>query len=125
MRLPFVISGPTRALFQPNFPFSPAKFPVFYGWVILVASVLGVLTSIPGQTIGVSVFTDHLIEATGLSRLQLANAYLVGTLTSGCLLPFGGKLLDKLGARRIVVLAAVGLGVTLCYLAGCDRLSVI
>ncbi len=111
------------SIFRPNFPFSPAKFPVFYGWVIVVASVLGVLTSIPGQTIGVSVFTDHLITATGLSRLQLANAYLLGTLTSGCLLPFGGKLLDRLGARPVIALAAVGLGLTLCYLALCDRLS--
>ncbi len=111
------------SFFRPDFPFSPAKFPVFYGWVIVVASVLGVMTSIPGQTIGVSVFTDHLIAATGLSRLQLANAYLVGTLTSGCLLPFGGKLLDRLGARPVVVLAAVGLGLTLSYLAVCDRLS--
>jgi len=111
------------SLFRPDFPFSPAKFPIFYGWVIVVASILGVLTSIPGQTIGVSVFTDHLIKATGLSRLQLANAYLVGTLTSGCLLPFGGKILDRLGARRVAVLAAVGLGLTLCYLTVCDRLS--
>ncbi|MBE9063734.1 MFS transporter [cf. Phormidesmis sp. LEGE 11477] len=109
--------------FQPNFPFAPAKLPVFYGWIILVASVLGTLTSIPGQTIGVSVFTDHLIKATGLSRLQLANAYLFGTVTSGCLLPFGGKLLDQLGARRVAVLAAIGLGLTLVYLTVCDRLS--
>lgn len=112
-----------QSIFRPNFPFSPANFPIFYGWVIVFASILGVLTSIPGQTIGVSVFTDHLINATGLSRLQLANAYLLGTLTSGCLLPFGGKLLDRLGARRVVVLAAVGLGITLGYLAMCDRLS--
>lgn len=115
-------TSPNSSLFRTNFPFSPAKFPFFYGWAILIASVLGVLTSIPGQTIGVSVFTDHLIAATGLSRLELANAYLVGTLTSGCLLPFGGKLLDRLGARRVVVLAAVGLGITLTYLALCDRL---
>ncbi|MEO1683495.1 MAG: MFS transporter [Cyanobacteria bacterium J06631_12] len=111
------------SLFRSDVPFAPAKFPIFYGWVIVVASVLGVLTSIPGQTIGVSVFTDHLIAATGLSRLELANAYLIGTLTSGCLLPFGGKLLDRFGARRVAVLAAMGLGLTLCYLALCDRLS--
>ena len=112
-----------RAAFRPNFPFVPAKVPVFYGWVILVASVLGSLTSIPGQTIGFSVFTDHLIAATGLSRLQISNAYLVGTLTSGCLLPFGGKLLDRLGARRTATLAAIGLGLTLLYLSGCDGVA--
>lgn len=113
------------ALFRLDFPFSPAKFPVFYDWAILVASVLGVLTSIPGQTIGVSGFTDHLIEATGLSRLDLANAYLVGTLTSGCLLPFGGKLAARPAWRKRVtaVLAAVGLGLTLSYLALGDRLA--
>ena len=85
-----IVLPPSATLFRANFPFAPDRFPIFYGWAILVASVLGVLTSIPGQTIGVSVFTDHLIAATGLSRLELANAYLVGTLTSGCLLPFGG-----------------------------------
>lgn len=113
------------SLFRPDFPFSPAKFPVFYGWIILVASILGVMTSIPGQTIGVSVFTEYLMSATGLSRLQLANAYLVGTLTSGCLLPFGGKFLDRLGSRRVAVIAAVGLGLTLGYLTVCDRISII
>ena len=111
------------SIFRPDFPFSPAKFPVFYGWAILVASVLGVMASIPGQTIGVSVFTEPLMAATGLSRLQLANAYLVGTLTSGCLLPLAGKLLDRWGARRVAVLAAVGLGLTLGYLTVCDRIS--
>ena len=111
--------------FASNFPFAPAKLPFFYGWVIVVASVLGVLTSIPGQTIGVSVFTDHLIAATGLSRLQLANAYFFGTVTSGCLLPFGGRLLDRLGARQVAMLAAIGLGLTLVYLTVCDRLSLL
>ena len=111
------------SIFQPNFPFAPAKLPIFYGWVVLAAAVLGAIASIPGQTIGVSVFTEHLMAATGLSRLQLANAYLVGTLTSGCLLPVAGKLLDRFGARRVAVLAAIGLGVTLGYLTVCDRLS--
>ena len=111
------------SVFRPDFPFSPAKFPIFYGWIILVGSVLGVMASIPGQTIGVSVFTEPLMAATGLSRLQLANAYLVGTLTSGCLLPLAGKLLDRWGARQVAVLAAVGLGTTLGYLTVCDRIS--
>ena len=111
------------SIFRPNFPFAPARFPIFYGWVVLAAAVLGAIASIPGQTIGVSVFTEHLMAATGLSRLQLANAYLVGTVTSGCLLPVAGKLLDRFGARRVAVLAAVGLGITLGYLTVCDRLS--
>jgi hypothetical protein len=83
---------------QPDFPFAPGNLPVFYGWIILVVTTIGILMSIPGQTAGVSVFTDHLIAATGLSRLGLSNAYLIGTLTSGLLLPFGGVFIDRLSA---------------------------
>lgn len=73
--------------------------------------------SIPGQTAGVSVFTDHLIAATGLSRLALSNAYLIGTLTSGLLLPFGGVFIDRFGARLAVIGASLWLAITLIYLS--------
>ena len=43
------------------------KTPFFYGWVVLAFGTLAVVFSIPGQTMGVSVFTDSLLEATGLS----------------------------------------------------------
>ncbi|NET31262.1 MAG: MFS transporter [Cyanothece sp. SIO1E1] len=79
--------------------------------------------SIPGQTMGVSVFTEPLLAATGLSRLELSNAYLVGTLASGLLLPWGGVLLDRFGGRKIAVLSAIGLAATLIYLSVSDRLS--
>jgi hypothetical protein len=39
--------------------------------------------SVPGQKMGVSVFADPLLAATGSSRLEPSNAYLVGTLVSG------------------------------------------
>ncbi|MGF1601289.1 MAG: MFS transporter [Thermosynechococcaceae cyanobacterium] len=110
-------------LLQPNYPVRPDRTPFFYGWVIVAAATLGILMSIPGQTMGVSVFTDHLLEATGLSRLALSNAYFVGTLTSGLCLPFGGILLDRLGARVMVVVSSVWLALTLVYLSGCDRIA--
>jgi OFA family oxalate/formate antiporter-like MFS transporter len=108
---------------QPDFPFRPASLPFFYGWVILGVSTLGIAMSIPGQTMGVSVFTDHLIGATGLSRLELSNAYLLGTLSSGLLLPYGGTLLDRFGARRLIVFVCLGLAGTLVYLANVDHLA--
>ncbi len=51
-----------------NFPFDPARFPFFYGWIVLSAGTLGILMSAPGQTVGVSVFTDSLIEALAIER---------------------------------------------------------
>ena len=70
---------------------------------------------------GVSVFTDPLIDATGLSRLALSNAYLLGTLMSGLLLPMGGVLLDRFGARLLAVFACGGLAATLIFLSRIDR----
>ncbi|MDJ0706219.1 MAG: MFS transporter [Leptolyngbyaceae cyanobacterium MO_188.B28] len=113
----------STTLLHPNYPFQPSRFPLFYGWVILGVTTLGILMSIPGQTAGVSVFTDHLLAATGISRLTLSNAYLVGTLTSGLLLPFGGLLLDRFGARITVLIASTWLAVTLCYLSVSDRIA--
>lgn len=109
---------------RPDFPFRPAAFPFFYGWVIVAAATLGIVMSIPGQTMGVSVFTDHLIAATGLSRLEISNAYLLGTIVSGLLLPMGGSQVDRFGVRRMVIAACVGLAIALCFLAFADRLAV-
>ena len=108
-------------LLHPDRPFAPAKLPFFYGWWLVAVGTLGILASIPGQTMGVSVFTDHLIEATGMSRLGLSNAYLIGTLASGLLLPRGGLLLDRLGARVLAMVACVGLAATLLFLSRIDR----
>ncbi|MFW6051122.1 MAG: MFS transporter [Myxococcota bacterium] len=110
-------------LLDPNVPFAPQRLPFFYGWVVVGAATLGLLASIPGQTMGVSVFTDHLIAATGVSRLTLSTAYLVGTVASGLLLPRGGILLDRLGSRGTAVLAAAGLGVTLVFLSQVDAVA--
>ena len=38
-----------------EWPFSPRKFPFFYGWVMVAGSIMAVIASIPGQTMGVGV----------------------------------------------------------------------
>ena len=108
-------------LLRADFPFRPERLPFFYGWVIAAVATLGILMSIPGQTMGVSVFTDHLMAATQLSRTELSTAYLFGTVGSGLLLPLAGSFLDRFGTRVMVVFAALLLALTLCYLASIDR----
>ncbi len=112
-----------RRFWQPDFPFSPKKFPFFYGWVILVVGTLGFVCSIPGQTMGVSVFTDVLIEHLGLTRMQLSMAYLIGTCASGFMLPVGGKYFDRVGSRLLTVFVCFGLGAVLLYLSVSDRIA--
>lgn len=112
-----------RGPFHPEVPFSPRRAPFFYGWVVVGAATLGLFASIPGQTMGVSVFNDALIDATGLTRLAVANAYLAGTVASGLCLPWGGTLLDRFGARQAIVAASIGLGVMLVLLSHVDHLA--
>ncbi len=110
-------------LWRPEFPFRPSSLPFYYGWVVLAISTIGLVMSAPGQTIGVSVFTEALLETTGLSRVQFSNAYLMGTLASGLLLPYAGSQLDRIGVRRFVVAASIGLAIVLALLSQVDRLA--
>lgn len=95
----------------------PARAPFFYGWVIVVISTLGVCASMPGQTIGVSVFTSRLSEALALSPMQLSVTYMLGTLLSALWLNAGGRFFDRWGARRALVYSVFALGVVLLGLS--------
>ena len=109
-------------LFKPSFPFEPKKFPFFYGWWILVVATFGMLASIPGQTIGVGVFTEHLLSVSTLSRLDLSIAYMLGTVGSSLLIPYGGKLLDLWGSRIMIIFAGLGLAFALFLLKNTEGL---
>jgi sugar phosphate permease len=106
-----------------NARFSPRNWPFFYGWMILLAGTVGVLASAPGQTNGVSPFTESLINALGLSRVDLSLAYMFGTIGSALLLTRAGKLYDRYGARRVATAAAVVLALALLALSACDQIA--
>ncbi len=106
-----------------NFPLSPNRWPFFYGWFLLPLAGIGILMSIPGQTIGVSVFTDYLIDALSLSRSTLSIAYMIGTISSAFFLSAAGRFYDRKGARVVTSIAAFGLGAVLLYLSFVDRIA--
>jgi OFA family oxalate/formate antiporter-like MFS transporter len=92
---------------------NPNKSPVFYGYVVLFMGSIGVLASIPGQTVGVSVFTDPVKDALGLSRNQFSNAYMIGTFLSSFFVSKAGVWFDKYGARYVAFFATLLLGLSL------------
>ena len=107
-------------LYSPDFPFRPVGLPFHYGWVIAIVSAASMAASIPGQTIGVNVFNDELIFTLGLTRSQVALAYFIGTAVSGTILLWAGKVYDRIGARRLMVVSSVALGLSLFYLSIVD-----
>lgn len=110
------------SLWSPDFPSSPRRWPFFYGWIIVAIATLGIVFSIPGQTMGFSVFTDILIEQLELGRVELSTAYCVGTVLSGLTLPWLGRMFDQFGARKMVVGSAVATGLVLFFLSGAHRI---
>lgn len=92
---------------------NPNKWPFFYGYVVLFVGSIGVLASIPGQTVGVSVFTDPVKDALGLTRNQFSNAYMFGTLLSAFFVSRAGVLFDEYGARYVAFFATIFLGLSL------------
>jgi len=105
------------SIFQANFPFSPLRFPFFYGWCIVIFTTLGMIASIPGQTMGVGVYTDFLIQNSHLNRMQISMAYMIGTILSSLLLPLAGRYYDLVGGRIMIVFAGIGMGISLLLFA--------
>ena len=73
---------------------------------------------------GMAVFADEFIRAYGLSRTELATAYLFGTLASALLLTRAGRWYDRYGARVMLVIAPLGLAVMLVFLSMADGIAV-
>lgn len=97
-------------------PFDVRILPFYYGWVIWLLSTIGYLMTIPGQTMGMAVYTDAFIEAFGLGRTELASAYFFGTTASATLLVHAGRLYDRIGARLMIVAASLLLGLALLWI---------
>ncbi len=101
----------------------PEKSPVFYGYIVVLFGTVGVVSSIPGQTMGVSAFTESLQDALGLNSDRLSFMYLIGTLLSSFFLTRAGKWYDKYGARWIAFFATLGLAFSLLLCASSKVIS--
>ncbi len=89
--------------------------------MLTLAVITAVMTG-PGQTIGVSVFIDHLVAALDTSRSLVSSAYLVGTLTGAAAMPFVGRFLDRRGVRLSQTLFGSAFAVALLVMAGVSSL---
>lgn len=85
----------------------------FYGWHVVAYAAIALAATGPGQTVGVSLFVDPLIEDLGVSRAQVSTAYLVGTLAGAVALPWIGRAVDRYGIRRTMAIIGAVFGAVL------------
>lgn len=94
----------------------------FYGWrMVILCAVVHAMTA-PGQTIGISVFVNPMAATLGLTRTEIATAYLVGTLVSAATMPWVGSVIDRLGSRLAVAVGGGLLGLVSMASAGVNGL---
>ena len=86
-------------------------------------ATIGICASMPGQTIGVGVFKTRLMEALGLTSMQLSVAYMIGTFLSALFQNAGGRFFDRVGARKAIVYSLAALGFVLLGMSAIDRIA--
>ena len=83
---------------------------VFYGWVMLGVGGLAVFASGPGQSHIFSVYITPISNDLGISRTSISSAYAVATLLAAFGLPYVGRLIDRVGVRRVALGVAIAFG---------------
>jgi len=91
--------------------------PIYYGWVIVFAGIVGRLMTSPGQTYTISIFIEHFIRDLGVSRSMVSTLYTIGTMTAALSLPFVGRQLDRRGPRFIVGVVSVLFALACVYMS--------
>ncbi|WP_232527889.1 MFS transporter [Microbacterium suaedae] len=84
--------------------------------IVLAAGAISAMT-VPGQTAGLSVFTDPLIAEVGIDRTQISLSYLVGTLTGAAAQPIIGRASDRWSPRTVLIVIACALAAFLVGLS--------
>ena len=83
----------------------------FYGWLLVAAGALILFASGPGQSHTFGVFLAHVADDLGLSHTDVSFAYGVATLAAAFGLPYAGRHIDRHGARRVLTVVSLLLGV--------------
>jgi len=96
-------------------PFSVimAKTKLFYGWIIVVASGMMIVSTMVGHTTGVSMAVDHFLEDLQLTRTRMSAIWTLSLFISGMGLPVAGALLDHCGSRKMAAFVSVPFGISI------------
>src|SRR5262245_6832722 len=90
----------------------PARTRIYYGWVNVAVAGLAMSATLPGRTHGLGLIEKPLTEdpALGVDDALFGVLNFWAVLAGAALCLPAGRLLDRLGARLVLVGAALGLG---------------
>lgn len=88
---------------------------IFYGWWLVAACAVGISTSPQPFVFGsLGLFMKPLGEEFGWTRSQISACMTVFTVTSAVCFPIVGRLIDRFGAKLVLLLSMLALACCLC-----------
>ena len=93
-----------------------ARPPIFYGWYILAAGFFALFVSV-GARNGFGVFVVPMESDLSWTRSEISFAIAIGVLVNGLSQPFLGRIYDRYGARVVISLSLLTLGLATMLLA--------
>lgn len=94
-----------------------ARLPFYYGWVVVFAAGTTVFARMAPSVFVLGIFLSPMADAFGWSRTLIAGAVSVGAISSMFLSPIIGWAVDRYGARIILTVSMLVLGVAVTSLA--------
>ena len=86
----------------------------FYGWFVVIASILAGAVQSGGSVWGASVFVAHMTDELGWARSAFFGAFTLRAVVGGVLSPFIGPLQDtRSGPRILMLLTGLTMGFSL------------
>ena len=92
-------------------------FPFYYGWIVVAASSTVVFARMAPAITTLTVLIFPMSEALGWSRTLIAGSVSAGAIASLAFSPVVGWAIDRFGARPVLVVSVVCLGVAMVSLA--------
>ena len=95
----------------------------FYGWLVVIATVLAGAVQSGGSVWGASVFASHMTDDLGWTRSAFFGAFTLRAIVGGVLSPFIGPLQDtRSGPRVLMLLTGLTMGFSLITLKWVDNI---
>ncbi|HEX6771763.1 MAG TPA: MFS transporter [Acidobacteriaceae bacterium] len=77
---------------------------IFYGWWIVLVSVAGEFFGAPVSVYSFGIFLKPLVHEFHASRAAISFAFMLHNVVGALLLPAMGRLIDRVGARRVILI---------------------
>ncbi len=100
----------------------PKSSRVFYGWWVVLATFLNLFFAVGIVFYGLPVFYPSLVESLGFSRSQVTQGMFLGFLIVAPVFGFLGALIDRVGARAVILFGVFLVGLPMILMGAMSDL---